>query len=145
MEVLNLVCAHCNAPLKVLGMTQYVTCEVCLSKLELRREGRKIFVDVLEAVQQMPQEDANNLVIQNGSESIENICQIAYKQNHTEDIFLDLKIFLKAILCILSILFGFLLFVGAFLSARDFFGGYLGASLLVLGITSLKYGFKSCQ
>jgi hypothetical protein len=139
MEVLNLVCAHCDAPFKVLGMTQYVTCEECLSKLELRREGRKIFVDVLEASQQKPKKISDRPAIRIELECIGNNSHLESQQNEITSQVSGIEVLFKTIFYGLSILIGLIIFVGAFFSASGGGEGWLGASLFVIGITGLKY------
>lgn len=113
-------------------MTQYVTCEECESNLEVRREGRTIIVDVLEAGQQMPQEDANNLVNQNDLESIDTERQNECKESEAPE---SSDNSLAGFFYVIAIFFGLIITVGALYACDP--GGFWGLKLLALGIAGL--------
>jgi DNA-directed RNA polymerase subunit RPC12/RpoP len=142
MEVLNLVCSHCEAPLKVLGMTQYVTCEECSSKLEVRREGRQIYVDVLEASQYKPNKITNDTGRQNELDTIGSSISSESEQDETSEAWAGIKDSFRIFFCLLSILLGFGVFVSLFLSASGDCSGYFAAALFVWGISGLLKDFK---
>lgn len=45
METLSVRCNHCGAPLEVAEKTRFVTCQFCLSNLEVKRTDNSIFTE----------------------------------------------------------------------------------------------------
>ncbi|HBJ85968.1 MAG TPA: hypothetical protein DDZ88_19290 [Verrucomicrobiales bacterium] len=45
METLSIRCNHCGAPLQVAGNTRFVTCQFCLSNLEVKRTDSSVFTE----------------------------------------------------------------------------------------------------
>src|SRR5579864_8384583 len=74
MNVINLACNHCGAPLEVAEGTKFVTCRFCSSRLAIEHSESAFYSRVLEALENQTSalsQDLETIKIQNEIERLD--------------------------------------------------------------------------
>ncbi len=61
MDIVNVSCNSCGAPLKVGGEVRFVTCQFCHSQLEIKRNDSVIFTEQINRIADQTAQMAQNL------------------------------------------------------------------------------------